>query len=168
MAESMHSSSEVPNFDTYPSAPPDRLLEAAERSALEQRAAELGATAGRVALILRQTKENLEHIARFSVYDRLRALADSVRLRSERLRQIAAARTQELTHTAQDKAAELGRQTQEKAAELGRHARSNYYRARIKARQTARDYPVETALAAGAVGLLVGVALRIGRAKRAY
>jgi ElaB/YqjD/DUF883 family membrane-anchored ribosome-binding protein len=170
MAESMHSSSDIPNFDTYPTTPPDRLLDSksADRSALEQHASELGAAAGRVALILRQTGENLEHIARFSVYDRLRTLADNARARSERLRQITASKAQELRRTAQDKAAELGRQTQEKAVEMGRHARTNYYLARIKAKQTVRDYPVETALAAGALGFVVGVALRIRRAKRAY
>ncbi|HEY1938018.1 MAG TPA: hypothetical protein VGJ33_08795 [Candidatus Angelobacter sp.] len=170
MAEGMHSSSDIPNFDTYPTTPPDRLLDSksAERSALEQHATDLGAAAGRIALIMRQTKENLENLAQHSIYDRLIRLSENARIRSERLRQVAAIRAQELTHAAQDRAAELGRQTQEKAEELGRHARANYYRARLKAKQTARDYPVETALAAGAVGFVVGVALRIGRANRAY
>ncbi|HEY2499230.1 MAG TPA: hypothetical protein VGK24_19395 [Candidatus Angelobacter sp.] len=170
MAESMHSSSDIPNFDTYPTTPPNRLLDSksAERSALEQHATDLGAAAGRIALIMRQTKENLENLAQHSIYDRLIRLSDNALIRSQRIRQVASLRAQELTHTAQDKAAELGRQTQEKAAELGRHARTNYYRARLKAKQTARDYPVETALAAGALGFVVGVALRIGRANRAY
>ena len=170
MAESMHSSSDIPNFDTYPPTPPDRLLDSksAERSALEQHATELGAAAGRIALIMRETKENLENLAQHSIYDRLIRLSENARIRSQRIRQVASLRAQELTYAAQDKAAELGRQTQEKAAELGRHARTNYYRARLKAKQTARDYPVETALAAGAVGFVVGVALRIGRANRAY
>ena len=170
MAESMHSSSDIPNFDTYPTTPPDRLLDSksAERSALEQHATDVGAAAGRIALIMRQTKENLENLAQHSIYDRLIRLSENARIRSQRIRQVASLRAQELTYAAQDKAAELGRQTQEKAAELGRHARSNYYRARIKARQTAHDYPVETALAAGAIGFVVGVALRIGRANRAY
>jgi ElaB/YqjD/DUF883 family membrane-anchored ribosome-binding protein len=75
---------------------------------------------------------------------------------------------QEIAHAAQDKAAALGNQAREKTAELGRQAKSNYFRARLKAKQTVREYPVETALAVGAVGLLVGVALRIGRARRAY
>jgi hypothetical protein len=57
MDESMHNSSDIPNFDTYPSAPPDRLLDTKSvgRSSLEERAAELGAAAGRIAVILRQT-----------------------------------------------------------------------------------------------------------------
>ena len=170
MAESIPNSSDIPNFDTYPSALPDRLLDtrSAERSTLEERAAELGAAAGRIALILRQTKENVEDLAQHEIYDRVTNLAETARVRTEELRRQAAARVQEIAHAAQDKAAELGNQAREKTAELGRQARNNYYRARLKANQTVRQYPVETALAAGAVGVLVGVALRIGRARRAY
>jgi ElaB/YqjD/DUF883 family membrane-anchored ribosome-binding protein len=170
MAESMHNSSDIPNFDTYPSTPPERLLDtrSAERSSLEERAAELGAAAGRIALILRQTKENVENLAQHEIYNRVTNLTENVKARTERLRRDANTRVQELTQAAQDKASELSIQAREKTAELGRQARINYYRARLKANQTVRDYPVETALAAGAVGVLVGVALRIGRARRAY
>ena len=170
MAERMPNSSDIPNFDTYPSTPPDRLLDtrSAERSALEERAAELGAAAGRIALILRQTKENVENLAHHGIYDRVTRLTDSVKVRTEQMRRDANTRVQELTQAAQDKASELSIQAREKTAELGRQARINYFRARLKAKQTARDYPVETALAAGAVGVLIGVALRIGRARRAY
>ena len=170
MAESMHNSSDVPNFDTYPSTPPDRLLDSksAERSSLEERAAELGAAAGRIALILRETKESMENLAQHEIYDRVTNLAEAAKARTEQMRRDAAARVQEIAHAAQDKAVELGNQAREKTAELGQHAKNNYFRARLKAKQTVREYPVETALAAGAVGLLVGVALRIGRARRAY
>lgn len=170
MAERMHNSSDIPNFDTYPSTPPDRLLDtrSAERSSLEERAAELGAAAGRIALILRQTKENVENLAQHEIYDRMTLLTESVKTRTEQMRRDANVRVQELAHAAQDKAVELGNQAREKTAELGRQARMNYFRARLKAKQTVREYPVETALAAGAVGILIGVALRIGRARRAY
>jgi ElaB/YqjD/DUF883 family membrane-anchored ribosome-binding protein len=170
MVESMHNSSDVPNFDTYPSTPPDRLLDtkSAERSSLEERAAELGAAAGRIALILRQTKENVENLAQHEIYDRVTNLAENAKARTEQMRRDASLRVQEIAHAAQDKAAEIGNQAREKTVELGRQAKNNYFRARLKANQTVREYPVETALAAGAVGLLVGVALRIGRARRAY
>jgi ElaB/YqjD/DUF883 family membrane-anchored ribosome-binding protein len=119
-------------------------------------------------LILRQTKENVENLAQHEIYDRVTHLTDSVKVRTEQMRRDASTRVQELTQAAQDKASELSIQAREKTAELGRQARINYFRARLKAKQTVRDYPVETALAAGAVGVLVGVALRIGRARRAY
>ena len=170
MADSMHKSSDVPNFDTYPSSPSDQLIEhkGVERSSLEQRAAELGAAAGRLAVIMRQTKEGMENLAQHGIYDRVTNLAENAKVRTEQMRRTAAARVQEMAHAAQDKAAELGSQAREKTVELGRQARANYSRVRLKAKQTVREYPVETALAAGAVGLLVGIALRIRRAKRAY
>ena len=170
MAESIPNSSDFPNFDTYPSTPPDRLLDtkSAERSSLEERAAELGAAAGRIALILRQTKENVENLAQHEIYDRVTNLAENAKARTEEMRLVAAARVQEIAHAAQHKAAEIGNQAREKTMELGRQAKNNYFRARLKANQTVREYPVETALAAGAAGLLVGIALRIGRARRAY
>lgn len=170
MAESIPNSSDIPNFDTYPSTPPDRLLDTKSvgRSSLEERAAELGAAAGRIALILRQTKENVENLAQHEIYDRVTNLAENAKARTEQMRRDASIRVQEIAHAAQDKAAELGNQAREKTVKLGRQAKNNYFRARLKANQTVREYPVETVLAAGAVGLLVGVALRIGRARRAY
>lgn len=170
MAESLHNSSDIPNFDTYPSTPKDQLIDykGGERSSLEQRAADLGAAAGRIAVIMRQAKEGMENLAQHEIYDRLTNLAENAKLRSEHLRQLAADRVQEIAHAAQDKATELGNQARERTVELGRQARTNYFRARLKANQTVREYPVQTALAAGAAGLLVGVALRIGRARRAY
>jgi ElaB/YqjD/DUF883 family membrane-anchored ribosome-binding protein len=179
MAESVHKSSDIPNFDTYPATPSDELVEykrlerplidrpSIERSALEERAAELGAAAGRIALVMRQTKENVENMAQHGIYDRVSRLAENAKIRTESLRRRAGARMQELTHAAQDKAAELGQQAREKTTELGRQARSQYYRVRLKANQTVREHPVETALAAGAAGFLIGVALRIRRASRA-
>lgn len=170
MAESTHNSSDVPNFDTYPASPSDELIDykGVEKTSLKQRAAELGAAAGRIALIMRQTKEGMENLAQHAIYDRVTNLAENAKMRTEHMRRMAVDRVQEITQAAQDKAAELGSQARERTMELGRQARANYFRARIKANQTVREYPVQTALAAGAVGLLVGVALRIGRAKRAY
>jgi len=185
MAESVHKSSDIPNFDTYPSTPSDQLADykgaerspmdststdraASESSSLQQRAADLGAAAGRIALIMRETKENVENMAQHGIYDRVSRLAENARIRTESLRRRTGARVQELTHAVQDKAAELRYQAREKTTELGRQARSNYYRARLKANQTVREYPVETALAAGAAGFLLGVALRIRRASRAH
>ncbi len=180
MAESVHKSTDIPNFDTYPASPSDELIDykglerastsraSNEHTSLKQRAAELGAAAGRIALIMRETKENVENLAQRGIYDRARGLAETARIRSESLRRRAGARVQELTHAVQDKTAALGQQAREKTVELGRKAKSNYYRVRLKANQTVREYPVETALAAGAAGFLLGVALRIRRASRAH
>jgi len=185
MAESAHNSSDIPNFDTYPATPSDQLADyksgersatdristgrsAIESSSLQQRAADLGAAAGRIALIMRQTRENVENLAQHEIYDRVSRLAENARIRTESLRRRTGVRVQEFTHAVQDKAADLRNQAREKTAKLGRQTRTNYYRVRLKANQTVREYPVETALAAGAAGFLLGVALRIRRASRAH
>jgi ElaB/YqjD/DUF883 family membrane-anchored ribosome-binding protein len=179
MPESKHRSSDVPNFDTYPSSPPSDVSSRgdigkpyierlSQRSLLEQRAVELGAAAGRISVIIRQTQEGLESLAHHGIYDRVSGLAENARARTEQIRHLAVAKAQQVTQAAGAKAAELGRQTREKTTELARQAKSGYHRARLRASQTVREYPVETALAAGTIGLLAGIALRIGRAKRAY
>jgi hypothetical protein len=175
MAEKIPRSSDVPNFDTYPSPPPEGQTGQPgvghsfdERSSLEQRAAELGAAAGKIAFIVRRTKASVENLAHRPIYDRVSGLAENARARAEHLRRLAEVRAQELTHTARERTAELGRQVREKSAELVRQAKSGYVRARYEAGKTVREYPVHTAVAAGALGFLVGVGLRIRRARRAY
>jgi ElaB/YqjD/DUF883 family membrane-anchored ribosome-binding protein len=173
MAERKYRSSEKPNLETFPSSPIDRT--GLERPSLEQRAAELGAAAGQIAATIRQTRERVEKLARGPVRDRVSSLADDVKARAEdlkaraeHLRRVAGNRAQEWTRAAQAKSTELGRQAREKTADLARQAKSGYFRSRDQAKETVHKYPVHTALAAGAVGFLLGVALRMRRTKRAY
>lgn len=175
MPESLHQSSDTPNFDTYPANPPEGQTShagvehaSAERTALEQHAAELGAAAGKVVVMMRQTKENLENLTQHALYDRVSDLAESTIARAEHLRDLAEVRIQELTQFAQDRAAELSRQAREKTADMARQAKSGYDGARRRARQTVHDYPVHVAVAAGIIGFAIGMGLRIRRANRAY
>lgn len=170
MAEPLHKSSDVPEFDTYPSTPPvsesERLLEKG-KSPLEQRAADLGTAAGRVVSIFRQARTKMEKLPDDSM-ERISDLADGARDRVDHLRTAAAENAQQLAQAAREKSAELGRQVREKTAELGRQAKFGYYRARLRANQAVRDYPVQVALTAGLIGFLIGIGLRIRRANRAY
>jgi ElaB/YqjD/DUF883 family membrane-anchored ribosome-binding protein len=184
MAESLHRSSDTPNFDTYPDSPSEGQIGQSgaeqisnerssgspvhETSSLEQHAAELGAAAGKVVVMMRQTKENLENLTQTAIYDRVSELAEAAVAKAEQLQHIAATRTQEISHAAQVKAAELGRQAREKSAELARQAKARYESAQRQAKQTVHDYPVHVAVAAGVVGFLIGIALRVRRANRAY
>lgn len=180
MAETLHNSSDVPNFDTYPATPPERQIGhtdaeplavarvSSERSSLEQHAAELGAAAGKVVVMVRRTKETVGNLSQHAMYDRISDLAESAVARADQLRQLAESRTKELAQAAQTKAAELGRQAREKGEDLTRRAKEGYSRTRIRARQTAHDYPLQVAIAAGIVGFIVGVGLRIRRSNRAY
>ena len=148
MAE-RHQSSDVPAFDTYPSPPPvndsERLLEKG-RSPLEQRAADLGTAAGKVVSIIRHARVTVRNLPEHPMVERISDLAGGAR----------------------DKTAELGRQVKERTADLGRQAKFGYYRARLRVNHTVRDYPVQVALAAGFVGFLIGIGLRMRRANRAY
>jgi ElaB/YqjD/DUF883 family membrane-anchored ribosome-binding protein len=171
MAERVHRSADVPNFDTYPASPPvseSNHLVLRGMSSLEQRAAELGAAAGKVVCMVRQARATAKNLSSLPGFERVNILAENARVRADYLRMLAAQRAQEWAEAAREKTAQLGRQAQERAVELGRQARSGYFRARVRANQTVREYPVHVAIAAGAAGFLAGVALRIRRANRAY
>jgi ElaB/YqjD/DUF883 family membrane-anchored ribosome-binding protein len=180
MAEKVHRSSDLTNFDTYPSPPPEGEIARtdperpsaerapAERASLQQRAAELGAAAGKIVYMVRHTRESVENLAHQPIYDRISGLAENAMARAEHLGRLAGDRAQELTHAARDRTAELGRQAREKAVEIGRQAKAGYLRTRHRAVQTVHKYPVQTAVAVGAAGFLLGVGLRIRRAKRAH
>jgi len=171
MAERLHQSSDVPEFDTYPSTPPvsesERLLEKG-RSPLEQRAAELGTAAGKVVSLFRQASSSVKSLPEHPIAERISDLAGETRQRIDQLRSAAVENAQNVVDLARDKTVELGRQVKEKTADLGRQAKLGYYRARLRANQTVREYPVQVALAAGLAGFLIGVGLRIRRANRAY
>jgi len=171
MAERLHQSSDVPAFDTYPATPPitesERLLEKGQ-SPLEQRAAELGTVAGKVVSFLRQAGSSMKTLPENPIVERISDLAGDARERVDHLRTAALENAQHAASVARDKTAELGRQVKEKTADLGRQAKFGYYRARLRANQTVREYPVQVALAAGLVGFLIGIGLRIRRANRAY
>ncbi|HLY93204.1 MAG TPA: hypothetical protein VKQ89_08110 [Candidatus Angelobacter sp.] len=171
MPEPLHQSSDVPEFDTYPSTPPvnegERLLPKG-KSALEQRAADLGTAAGKVVSIFRQARTGVKNLPDRPMVERISDLAGDARERVDHIRTAAMENVQHAASVTRDKTIELGRQVKEKTADLGRQAKLGYYRARLRANQTVREYPVQVALAAGLVGFLIGIGLRIRRANRAY
>jgi ElaB/YqjD/DUF883 family membrane-anchored ribosome-binding protein len=190
MAERLHRSSDVPTYDTYPASPPvsqnapgleesllaqgrARLLEEGRPpSSLEKRGAELGTAAGKLVSIVKHARRKTERLPQHPVFDRLSHLADNLadnaRTGAESLRSQVEDRAQQLVQMAREKTADLSQQAREKAVVFGRQAKTGYYRARLRANQTAREYPVHVVVAAGVVGILIGVGLRIRRANRAY
>ncbi len=83
-------------------------------------------------------------------------IADQARDRAEEIGQAAAQRAREWTEA-----------LRERTFEMRRQVRNGLYRARLHTTRATRDYPVQVALAAGAAGFVLGVALRIRRAYRA-
>lgn len=160
MAEALHKTSDIPNFDTYPATPAlpaEGETVTTDRSALEQRAGQAGATIAKAAAVVR------------NIGERLRSAGDSGSL-SEKVSEIAdqtKVRAQELGDAAAWRAEEWGRILRERVEDLRRRARHQFRETNVRARRATREYPVQVALAAGAAGFLIGVLLRIRRASRA-
>lgn len=186
MAERLHRSSDVPSYDTYPAEVPgpenserpasDNL--ALPPSALEERARQVGTAMGKVVVMLRRSQRQLKDIGAEKADEanaRINVLADTARTKAQEaasrigeMADAARARSQELMEEAAARAQESKQAALNRASELRERAKINYYRARLRANQIARDYPVQVVLAAGAVGMLVGIGLRIWRANREY
>lgn len=158
MAEPLHSSSDVPNFDTYPSGPglaheQDRLLpEETESSPLEEYGAQLGSAAGQAVLALRRAQQ------------RVRDLAST---KSAKVTDIASARLEQVRDEAAVRGEKWGRMVRERATEWRRKARNGVYRARLRAREVANDRPAQVVMGAGVLGVVIGAGLRIWRGSRA-
>jgi ElaB/YqjD/DUF883 family membrane-anchored ribosome-binding protein len=170
MSDARYSSSDIPNFDTYPlSSPPGGSLQASSseslpfgsqtRSGLEIRAARLGSALGQFVLLLRRQQEVAQQKLSIATDDATAALnrtADSVKVRAEQAGQVASNKAQELLIEAE-----------RRGDQLRHRATLNLQRAKVRAREIQRDNPESVAIGAGAVGLALGIGLRIWRASRA-
>jgi ElaB/YqjD/DUF883 family membrane-anchored ribosome-binding protein len=174
MAETLHRSSDVANFDTYPAEP---LLPSAERqseTALEQRARQVGAALGKTVAGVRKAQDRVRNIAGgatetgVNLTETAKTRAREAVARISDLADAAKSKAQEWGEVAASQADQLRQTTQRKAAELGSQVKTGYYRARIRANEVTRDYPLHVVLGAGILGFLLGVGLRIWRANREY
>jgi ElaB/YqjD/DUF883 family membrane-anchored ribosome-binding protein len=179
MSEAKYSSSDIPRFDTYPSNspqtgspqestareyfrqsdPPRGLLEPARQSDLEMRAVRLGAALGHIVLLLRKQTDAAGQKLSLITEDATATLnqtADSLKVRAE-----------EAGHVAGNKAQEIWTEVERRAEYLRIRAIHNLKRAQVRAQRIQRDNPEQVAMGAGAVGLAIGIGLRIWRAKRA-
>ena len=173
MVERAHDTSDIPNFDTYPASPPveriDRVQEKDEgHLTLEQRAAELGAAAGKVVYMVKRARHTAKNLPDHPALNRLGNLAEDARTRAEHLGALAAERAKQFVQTAREKKTEFVYRAREESRKLGLQAKSNYETSRRRAGEYAHENPVHVALAAGAAGFLIGVGLRIWRSNRAY
>jgi hypothetical protein len=170
MSEKAYNSSDVPSFDTYPASPPVERVDVVpeqDHKTLEKRAAELGAAAGKVVRMVRRARSTAGNLPDHPATNRIGELAQDTRARAEQLRTAAAEFTRRLTQIANERARELAAQARERSRDLARQAKEGYARARQESGRVARKYPLHVAVGAGAVGFLLGVALRIRRSNRA-
>jgi len=159
MSEARYSSSDIPNFDTYPSESSRKVEFSSEpRSELEIRAARVGAALGRLVLVLRRKQEIAQQKLSVMAEDATAALnqtADTAKARASEASEVAGNKAQEILNS-------VGRQ----ADQFRERATLNLKRARVRAQEIQRDQPESVALGAGAVGLALGIGLRIWRANR--
>jgi ElaB/YqjD/DUF883 family membrane-anchored ribosome-binding protein len=176
MAERLQRSSDTPNFDTYPAEPPQSTASYPSNgdTALEQRARQVGAAMGKAVATVRKAQSKVTNIASGStanastLTDTAKAKAQEAVDRISGLADNAWSKTQELGQATAAQAEELRLAAQQKAAELRSQIKIGYYRARLRANQTLRDYPLQVVVAAGAIGFLIGLGLRIWRANHEY
>lgn len=160
MSEARYSSSDVPNFDTYPSASSQSVeFDSVPRSELEIRAARVGAALGRLVLLLRRKQEVAQQKLNVMAEDATATLnqtADTAKARASEAGEVAGKKAQEIWN-------EVGRQTDQ----FRDRATLNLKRAQVRAKEIQRDNPERVAMGAGAVGVALGIGLRIWRANRA-
>jgi ElaB/YqjD/DUF883 family membrane-anchored ribosome-binding protein len=121
---------------------------------LERLAAEVGTIAGQAVALVRQVRETVGRRE-----DWKGGISD--------LRASAKGRVQQLRRSAEEHAEEWRRLALEKTEALRRQARTHYQQARGRAEQVGRDYPLQTVVAAGAAGFLLGIVLRRKKAHHA-
>ncbi len=148
MNEALRRTPDTPDFDTYPSAPPDS---GNSGSLLEQRARQIGSVVGKAVVVARQAQDKLKNVSG-DVEKSVSDLAGTAKAKANELAEEITARASDVQCVAQEKTAKL-------LDEIG----YGMYRARYRMNRLFRRYPIEVVLAAGAIGLVIGAALRLGR-----
>src|SRR5436309_8144876 len=83
MAERLHRCSEVTNFVNSPE--PEHLLSQHNRTALEERASQVGSAVGKVVVMLRRTQNTLKDVPNIpgNAANRINDLADAARMKAQ-------------------------------------------------------------------------------------
>jgi ElaB/YqjD/DUF883 family membrane-anchored ribosome-binding protein len=172
MAERLHQSGGR-NFDSYPSEPllPGEINGKDGKSGLEEKARGVGRALGRTVVTLREATQAVKDIGnetREVAAIRVGDVTNKAREAGVRVTETVRQKTTEWGEAAAGTAEELRRSAMEKARDLSGQVRTGYYRARLRANQTVREYPLHVVVGAGAVGFLLGAGLRIWRWNREY
>jgi ElaB/YqjD/DUF883 family membrane-anchored ribosome-binding protein len=157
MTEAVRQSSEDPEFGAERTPPrPEKIHIVHSSSALERTATQAGSALGRAAAAVRNIQERLAEGGEESPAQKFKVITGRGRARAQEFSQSATARAQEWTEFFRERGLVLKDRAQER-----------WQRARTQARRVADERPIHVALGAGAVGFLLGVALRIRRAHHA-
>jgi ElaB/YqjD/DUF883 family membrane-anchored ribosome-binding protein len=148
MNEALRRTPDTPDFNTYPSTPPNSSNSG---SLLEQRARQIGSVVGKAVVVARQAQDKLKDVTG-DVGKSVNDLAATAKAKASELSEEVAARAADVQSVAREKTTEL-------LEEIG----YGMYRARYRMNRLFRRHPVEVVLAAGVIGLVIGAALRLGR-----
>jgi ElaB/YqjD/DUF883 family membrane-anchored ribosome-binding protein len=147
MTEALRQGSENPEFGADRTLPrPERIYIAESSSALERTAEQAGSAVGRAAAAVRNIQEKFTQAGGEGP---------------------ARARAQELSQAATARAQEWMQLVRERSLELKDRAQERWEQTRAQARRLVDERPIHVAVGAGAIGFLLGVALRIRRARHA-
>jgi ElaB/YqjD/DUF883 family membrane-anchored ribosome-binding protein len=174
MAEE-HRSTHVPDFYIDPGGSlPQEAAVCNGKTTLEQNARQFGTTLGRAVVRLRNAGDALKEIAgetQEATAACLSTLANQTKQAGARVSDVAGNLANQVTH----KTREWSKAATSSADEL-RHAalcrlqdarlqtRIAYRRTRLRTHEAVREYPVQVVFAAGVMGFLLGVGLRLWRA----
>jgi hypothetical protein len=135
----------LPNAEGRPLPRPEEQIYVVERrSVIERTASQAGSTLGRA---IRSVQKKLAQPGPPRAADKVRVMADRGRAQAQELGELAASRAQEWIHFLRERSLELRDRAQNRWV---------YWR---------EERPIQVAIGAGAVGFIVGVALRLRRAQ---
>lgn len=156
MDETLHQDPEGPDVGATSSLPPlPELIKVVDHSpVLERSARKAGWTLGRLVAALRGKQQEFRSSGPGSASEKIRVITERSRARAQETGEIAASRLQEWGEIARERGEEVMRRAQEWCNQ-----------AQARARIAAQEKPVQVALAAGAAGFVLGMTLRIRRAR---
>lgn len=160
MSDAKYSSSDIPNFDTYPSRSPQGTRgDLIEQVRLEEMAVQLGSSVGKIVRRLRNQREVAEK--------KISAVTEEATAALNQRVETVKAQADEIKRVTSNKAQELWTVAEQKAGEVREQAVRNIKQAQVRVQEIQRDYPERVAIGAGVLGIAVGVGLRIWRSNRA-
>lgn len=161
MTEALYKSSDVPNFDAYPLDQPQYPPESgsSEGSVLIHRAEQIGTALGSAVSNLRKARKRLQELGDQT--------AQTAVIHMSELAGAAKTKAHEFGQEVKMKASEFSDVVADKARQMGERTKHGYFRARQRANDISRDYPIQTLVAVGLVAVLVGTGIRVWRANRA-
>ena len=157
MAERLNHSSDIPDLDTNLDEKPHLKVVAGRENAttLEDKARQLGTAAGKAVVTLRDATGALKDIgdetrevAAIGINNAKSKAREATR-RIGTMAETVKSKTQELGQTAAFRASQFGQMAAAKAADIRSEVKLGYYRARFRANQVVREYPLQVVLAAG-------------------